>query len=484
MSTPRARLDRAGSVAALTLGALALRLIDLGGPGFWFDEAYTHLIARMPPATAWQALVIDGVHPPLYYAIARAVLWFNDGELALRLPSAVAGALAVPVVFALGARWFDRRAAWLAAALLALSPFHVWHSRDARMYALLALLSAASMLAYARWLERPSRGRALALAGLSASAYLTHYFALMVPLIQFVHRVLRLRRDPLALRGWTAAQALAAAPLAGWIAALAQRDAQIFGIGWIPATSLADLPATLVSFTVGYSGPPAGWQWGGAAACLALAGLGAAAGRHKDEGRALALLWALLPALLTLALSIRRPVYMDRFLIGSLVPLLLLIAAGARRLPGRAAPAAAAALLLLFGIASWRFCFSPGQPREQWREAAQHLMRAGPHEAIVARTLQIVVPLSLYYEGGLPLRAMEANRVVTPLSSLAHGREGLWLIYWNAAADAHRVAGSPPFREEQESDPEAAAWLSGLGPPLRERIDLEGVTLMRFGGPP
>lgn len=483
MIRERARAQTAAGLAALTLGALLLRLIDLGAPGFWFDEAYTHLIARLPAPTAWQALLVDGVHPPLHYAIARAVVWLDGGEFALRVPSALAGALAVPVAFALGRRWFDGRTAWLTAALLAVSPFHLWHSRDARMYSLLALLSAGAMLAYARWLERPGHARAAALAGVSALAYLTHYFALMVPLVQFAHLTLRLRRHPRALRGWTAAQALAAVPLAAWIGALALRDAQVFGIGWIPAPSLADLPATLVSFTVGYDGPPSAWQWGGALACLALAACGAAA-QGRQDGRALTLLWALLPALLTLGLSLRRPLYMDRFLIGSLVPLLLLVAAGAGRLPGRAAPAVAAALLVVFGAAGWGFSIAPGQTREQWREAAQLLERAGPDEAIIARTLQIVVPLSLYYRGGLPLQAMETNRTVSPLEELAAGRAGTWLVYWNAAADAHRVAGSPPFHPGDEVDPQAAAWLAGLGPPLIERFDLEGVTLLRFGGLP
>jgi len=67
---------------------------------------------------------------------------------------------------------------------------------------------------------------------------------------------------------------------------------------------------------------------------------------------------------------------------------------------------------------------------------------------------------------------------------LARGHDGVWLVYWNAAADIHRVASNPAFRPEAEVEPEAASWLAGEGPPLLERLDYVGVTLLHFGDSP
>jgi uncharacterized membrane protein len=416
--------------------------------------------------------------------VARAARLAGDSEAALRLPSALLGALTVPLLFALGARWIDQRAGWTAAILLAVSPLHLWHSRDARMYAQLAFLGAACMLAYAGWLERPRPATSAGLAITSALAYLTHYFALFLPLIQFIHLALHMRSRPRALRSWTAIQAGAAVPLAAWLVVLWRREGQFFGIGWIPEPGLSDLLGTLVNFTVGYTAPLEGWKIAAALICLAF-GIGGMWATWRDEqAKSLAALWALLPALVALGLSVRRPVYMDRFLILSLPAVLLLISSGIEGLGRRRALAAAAMLLAVTGFAAAQFTFWPGQTREQWREAAAALERVSPDEAIVVRVLQIVVPLSYYYDGSNELQAMEVNRQVTSLSSLAAGHEGTWLVYWNASADIHRPASSPAFRAEEETDEEAAAWLAGRGPQLLDRLDYTGVTLLHFGALP
>jgi len=484
---PASRTDipwRALALWALTGIAFGIRAAGLGVQGFWFDEAYTHWIARLSLGDAWQVVVADGVHPPLYYAVARAALLLGQSEAFLRLPSAILGALTVPAIFRLAARWAGPSTGWIAALLLAVSPIHVWYSTDARMYALLAFLGAVCMLAYTAWLERPGALNAAAFVAASMLAYLTHYFALFLPLVQFIHLVLNLRHNPRAFRAWVGLQALAAVPLAGWIYALSRREAQFFGIGWIPVPRLADLLGTLVNFTTGYVREPRWWQWVIALGCLLLAAHGLRSAGQEPRRRTLLLLWAVAPPLVAFALSIRRPVYMDRFLIISLPAFLLLVARGVSLLPRRAVIPAAVGLIALMALAMAQFGFWPGHVREQWREAAGRLERAGPGEAIVVRVLQIAVPLSYYYQGPLALEAMEVNRQVTSLSELARGHDGVWLVYWNAAADIHRVASNPAFRPEAEVEPEAASWLAGEGPPLLERLDYVGVTLLHFGDSP
>ena len=60
----------------------------------------------------------------------------------LRLPSLLAGAATIPLVYAVGARTVGARAALLGTALTALSPFLLFYSTEARSYALMIVLPA------------------------------------------------------------------------------------------------------------------------------------------------------------------------------------------------------------------------------------------------------------------------------------------------------------------------------------------------------
>jgi len=116
----------------------------------------------------------------------------------LRLALALAGA----GVLAWGAarEAVGRRAAHVAAALVAVGPLFVWYSQEARVYALFAMLGALATFAFVRVLhERTGATALLAIAG--ALCLATHYFAffLLAPMAVWILADGRLRR-----RAWPA----------------------------------------------------------------------------------------------------------------------------------------------------------------------------------------------------------------------------------------------------------------------------------------
>lgn len=351
------------------------------------------------------------------------------------------------------------------------------------MYALLGWGYLACLLAFDALLERWTGWRALAFILAHALAYLTHYFALLLPVVELAYLAIRLRSHPGVLVRWIWLQALAAIPLLAWTTVLATRPGQYFGIGWIPAPRPVDPLLTMMNFTFGSTAPQPAWQWAALAACGLMTLLGLRYVWPSDRGKILTTLWASLPIVITFLASLRRPVYMDRFLVGSLPGLLLLVAAGAASLRGWRTAVAATLLAGLFAWSSLGFVYWPGQAKEQWREAGAYLAQARPGEIIVPRIAQILVPLSYYYSGSVPITPLEFNRQVTPLGRLAAGRTGAWLVYWSPAVDAHRVAQGLPFDPLAELDPEARAWLTGRGPTLIERKDFTGITILHFSLP-
>ena len=120
------------------------------------------------------------VHPPLHHVVLWAtVRGIGDGELAVRIPSLIVGALVVPMLFVLGRELYGRRTALIAAGLGAVSPLLVWYSQEARMYGILTLLSLVNVWALVR-AQRTGEWRYWALLGVScALTAWTHYLALI-----------------------------------------------------------------------------------------------------------------------------------------------------------------------------------------------------------------------------------------------------------------------------------------------------------------
>ena len=178
----RARVAVPAGLVLLVLLSALLRVNELG-IGLWIDEGLSVGIADRPLSEIPQVLRQDG-SPPLYYALLH--LWIGvagTSDVALRSLSLLFALLAVPVAWWAGRALLGTRTAWIAAVLTATNPYLTQYAQEARMYALVAVLSLVACACLGRALapeaaERDRRpwavGAALALAGL----LYTHNWAL------------------------------------------------------------------------------------------------------------------------------------------------------------------------------------------------------------------------------------------------------------------------------------------------------------------
>lgn len=154
--------------------ALVLRAYRLGHQSLWMDEVLTATTARQSLARLLTDPLVDVNFPPLHNVVVHLVQrWVGESDVLLRLPSALAGVLSVPALFAGTRSWVGDRAAGLAALFLAISPFHLWYSQEARPYALLVLFGLSAIWCAGRFLE--SSGSTGWLAGYVAAAAATFY---------------------------------------------------------------------------------------------------------------------------------------------------------------------------------------------------------------------------------------------------------------------------------------------------------------------
>lgn len=175
--------------------ATGLRFLGLDAQSFWNDEGNS---ARLSERSL--SLIIEGtasdIHPPLYYISLRG--WrelLGESEFGLRSFSAFAGILTVAATLALGRLFFtqrDRKAGLrfilIAAFLAAINPTLIYYSQETRMYAILALLAAVSMIFLWRWLNAErSNIWAVAYVFTATAGNYTHYF---FPAILVLHNLI------------------------------------------------------------------------------------------------------------------------------------------------------------------------------------------------------------------------------------------------------------------------------------------------------
>ena len=246
-------------------------------------------------------------------------------ELGLRSLSAAAGIATVPVAYAAARELAGRRAGLIAALLVAVSPMLVWYSQEARSYALLVLLSTASLWLMARARSWPAAGRLVGWAIVAALALWTHYFALFVVAPEAL-LLMALRGVPLRRRlAGPVLVALLASPLPAL--ALTQRTRTYWFLG-LPLPRRVGDNGHL--FLVGFRPPAttAAFATAAAAVAVGLVRSPSAPTRPSGAGRSWpgSSAWARSPCP---SGALAGTDYVNgRNLVGALVPLLVVVAAG------------------------------------------------------------------------------------------------------------------------------------------------------------
>ncbi|HEX6739308.1 MAG TPA: glycosyltransferase family 39 protein, partial [Vicinamibacteria bacterium] len=202
---------------AATALALALRLLAVGHHSFWYDEAESVRFINYRFAELALGARHDNGSPPFYFLLLKPwAALLGESEAALRGLSVLFGVAAVPLLALVARRLVGEGAAAIACWLLALSPFAVELSNEARTYALVVLLGLANVYFFLAWRETRRLGPALAYAVTTFLACYSHYFAFALPLSQGLTVLLLHRRERLLWR-WAGVMVLAGLLWSFWL---------------------------------------------------------------------------------------------------------------------------------------------------------------------------------------------------------------------------------------------------------------------------
>jgi mannosyltransferase len=291
---------------------------------------------------------------------------FGESETAVRSMSALFGALAVSIVYLLGARLFGRKVGLAAAFLLALNAFMVESAQTARSYALLVLLVTLSSYFLVVELERPSTRGRIGYVLTSSAAIYAHYFAAYVLLVH-AGTVLAMRRRDAFSRQWLAVAA-AILVLCGPEIVIAYK-AGAGELSWLTAPSLNDMKLVLVDLA------------GGSLLSLLLltaSGFSAtvfAIRRRRWWPIGFIAAWLLVPIALCFAVSYLVPMFFPSHLV-ICIPALMLFGTAAI-----AGPRSSLLTVVLIGPLVWLSAiqlatFYRSNSDEDWRAASQYVLAA------------------------------------------------------------------------------------------------------------
>jgi mannosyltransferase len=361
------------------------RFDRLDESSFWYDEVVSARIAREPSDRDAIHLLMrtDATCAPLYPLVLRH--WFGivgTGEGEARSLSAACGVVTCVVVLLIGWRLGGLSSGLWSAGFAGLSPLLVEYDREARMYAMLTMLSTLAWWNLLRFRDRSTLGRTTLQVVLTTALAYTHPLGLLMIAALAVGWAVDRRYTRLSARRWLAIQMLAAALIAPWSGNYMDHPPEFL----TEDQSLKLLLGMPIGFTGGHSGT--------LALCVSVIGVGllpmAVAGlsRRAPESRGPAwpiVAWLVVPPVLLFIYSrLAHPIFgPSRYNVYVAPAYVILLGVGLSRI--KLVPALLIGLCLLLAFAlpgtlavmdEWR--------KADWKGAANLIqMRAPPGTPVI-----------------------------------------------------------------------------------------------------
>jgi mannosyltransferase len=436
--------------------ALALRMYRLGSQSLWLDEAWSIRVANH---SLGEILRYRSNIPPLHQMVLHLFMaGLGTSEFPVRLPSVLAGVLSIVLVYAIATRLFNRSVGLVAGLILAISPYHVWYSQEARPYALFIVLSLASV-----WFFLDLRGKPnfIGFAGYVVTTTLatyTHVYALFLLLFQNLYMLYSWRKPARLGQKWIVAQATVLVLSVPWyyfiFFILSGRGGAAPWAGFRKEMDLVVIPYTFFVYSLGTSvGPSLAdlhlsrsldlfMPYVGVLlpACIAFAlvfllGLYSTT---KDKSRlSFLLLYLFVPILgaFMITLLYNRITYNVRYTAVALPAYTIVLAKGitsVKRKDWRLF-----LVLLVVGFSAYalgNYYFNAKYAKEDTRSAAEYLETAAGERDVIL-VLEISLAIEYYFDGTAEVHGIYGSQLESTaglhneLSHIARGHNKLWLVW-------------------------------------------------------
>ncbi len=373
--------------------ALFLRLVHLD-QSFWLDEAAQVIESARP--FSQQLQIAADFHPPGFHLLLHFWMFFGHSEVWIRLLPVLFSLGSITVVYAIGKRIADEKTGLIAALFLALNPYHLWYSQEARPYMMLVFFVSLSVYAL---ITRRWKLYTLSLIG----SWYSTYFAPFVFLGQGIY-ILVFQRS--RMREFCFCQGIAFLVFVSWIPSFLQQlrigTGGVFA-GWTNVVSVQPTKAAVLTFAKFFLGRgsiennylyalsifPATsiffllcWRM-----------------RKTKEGKWLMILF-FVPFFAALLVSFVVPVVAPQRLTFLLPIMVLIFALGMRNVSKHMQAGILAVIIITSAIGVFQYYLDPRVQREQWREAVQSIESEAPPSSVAIFAFPDPFAPYLWYQNG------------------------------------------------------------------------------------
>jgi mannosyltransferase len=380
-----------------------LSFIYLGSKSIWLDEAFSVTVARMNWADFWHNVFQYEANQVFYYLLLH--FWINLGlsEFVLRSLSIIFALGAVVMIYVLGRRLFGSRTGLTAAFLIAINAYFIAYAQEARAYTLVVLLAALSSYLFIKALEKPGWKVWAAYIIFSVLGVYSHIYLVFLPAVHFVAAFF-LPRKEVPWKSLIISMAVAVLVSLPMIFFALTHD--IGQINWVSTPGLKEL-SWVFSQLSGRGGPALTAVY---FVLGAIAIIFAARAYLKDKLTArlwryiFLLLWLFLPIALAFVFSFVKPIFVMRYLIICLPPLVFIVAEGIYRLKLnwlRAVSLVVLAALSVIALNNWYTSDTRKDynQKDDFRALTNYVVdNAAPGDAIVVYQPMLTLPYDYYVD--------------------------------------------------------------------------------------
>lgn len=456
-------------------------MFHLGSKSLWLDEGATVTLARM----AWPQFVRvwwygEASFQGAFFLLMRVWLHLGQNEFWVRLPAAVFGIASIPLIYLVARKLVGVGPALASAAILAFSPTHVYYSQEARSYTMTILLALVSSWFFVRAVEQNRETDWAWWTLFSALAVYSHYFAAWVMVAQACSLFFHKKPTPW---GRLIVHALVIlAVCAPGLTYVLRVPPQAMTFPWMPKPTPKQL--LHIALFLGGSGEKflvAATLWTAAVVAIRRERNGESTPGSYWRG-VLVISWAVVPVLLTALVSLRHPVFVQRYMVFSLPATVMLAGRGMNGLPKKHIGFWLVVVLCATSIPTIFLGYR--KPREDWRTSTNVILASAQSgDAVVIYPFYAIVGFDYYRQLDPHAPAVRVftqpyysvgdddATLLQALSSDSRGFRHVWVM----------VRREGPGRDTLPDDsPAVAAKLQSVfGPPAIWQF--KDITVLEFG---